>query len=171
MNKIFLVIFFTFGVYSGYTQSFKIDSNSAIQFLYKYPHKINLISRTIDILSPMKIRNGYSFVKLIKNDVGLFILINGTGRVYKAVSLIKNSVTFDRIDSTEFYGNTFNSIDFSYNNTLYSYGGYGNFNNNGQLRHYNQENEWSIVGLNKELKVIDNLANYLEEKSKLYFIL
>jgi len=171
MKKIFLIIFFTLGAYYvGLTQSFTIDSNSVIQFLYNYPHKIGLISRTYNVLSPIKIRNGFASVKLIKNEVGLFILINGTGRVYKAVSLINNSVTFDRIDSTEFYGNTFYSIDFSFNNTVYSYGGYGNYNNNGQLRYYNQENEWSIKGLNQELKVLDHLTNYLEEKSRLYFI-
>jgi len=171
MKKIFLIILFTLGAYYiGLTQSFTIDSNSVIQFLYNYPHKIGLISRTYGVSSPIKIRNGYSTVKLIKNEVGLFILINGTGRVYKAVSLINNSVKFDRIDSTEFYGNTFYSIDFSFNNTLYSYGGYGNYRNNGQLRYYNQENEWSILGLNQELNVLDHLTNYLEEKSALFFI-
>jgi hypothetical protein len=171
MKKILLIILFSLGAYYiGLSQSFTIDSNSAIQFLYKYPHKIGLISRTYGVTSPIKIRKGYSSIKLIKNEMGLFILINGTGRVYKAVSLNNNSVTFDRIDSTEFYGNTFYSIDFSFNNNLYSYGGYGNFHNNGQLRYYNQENEWSIMGLNQELKVIDHLTNYLEEKSKLFFI-
>ena len=170
MKKIFLILLFTLGAsYVGLSQSFTIDSNSAIQFLYNYPHKIGLISRTYGVPSPI-IRKGFSYVKLIKNEMGLFILINGTGRVYKAVSLINNSVTFDRIDSTDFYGNTFSSIDFSYNNSLYSYGGYGYFNINGQLRLYNPENEWSIVRLNQELKVLDHLTNYLEEKSRLYFI-
>jgi len=170
MKKIFLILLFSLGAYNiGLSQSFTIDSNSVIQFLYNYPHKIGLISRTYGVPSPI-IRKGFSYVKLIKNEMGLFILINGTGRVYKAVSLINNSVTFDRIDSTDFYGNTFSSIDFSYNNSLYSYGGYGYFNINGQLRLYNPENEWSIVRLNQELKVLDHLTNYLEEKSRLYFI-
>jgi hypothetical protein len=171
MKKILLIILCSLGVYYiGLSQSFTIDSNSAIQFLYKYAHKIGPISRTYNVTGPIKIRKGYSSIKLIKNEMGLFILINGTGIVYKAVSLNNNSVTFERIDSTEFYGNTFYSIDFSYNNNLYSYGGYGNFHNNGQLRYFNQENEWSIMGLNQELKVIDLLTNYLEEKSKLFFI-
>jgi hypothetical protein len=170
MKKIFLVLLFTLGAYNiGLSQSFTIDSNSVIQFLYKYPHKIGLISRTYGVPSPI-IKKGFSYIKLVKNEMGLFILINGTSRVYKAVSLINNSVTFDRIDSTEFYGNTFSSIDFSHNNSLYSYGGYGYFNVNGQLRAYNAENEWSIVRLNQELKVLDHLTNYLEEKSRLYFI-
>ena len=160
MKKIFLILLFTLGAsYVGLSQSVTIDSNSAIQFLYNYPHKIGLISMTYGVPSPI-IRKGFSYIKLVKNEMGLFILINGTGRVYKAVSLINNSVTFDRIDSTDFYGNTFSSIDFSYNNSLYSYGGYGYFNINGQLRLYNPENEWSIVRLNQELKVLDHLTNY-----------
>jgi hypothetical protein len=174
MKKIFLLFFFVLGFYySGFTQftttqTITIDSNSLFQFLFNYPHKISLFSRTY--ISPLEFKEGTASVKIIKNELGLYLLINGTGRVYKAVSLQNNRVNFQRIDSTINFGFNFSSIDFSFNNDIYSYGGYGYWNINGQLRIYTAHHEWSIVKLDKELDVLDNLNYYSEEKSRLYFV-
>jgi len=169
-NILFLFFLICGNTCLAFSESFKIDSNQTFEFLYKYPNDIDLISNCGNKAFQFKINNGNSEIKIIKNELGLFILINGTGRVYKAASLINKTITFNRIDSTKFFGHNFNSLDFSYKNAIFSYGGYGYFNNNGQLRIFNNEQEYSIVPLNQEFREAVAYPNYLKSKSLLFFL-
>ncbi|MDX2049022.1 MAG: hypothetical protein SFU87_19705 [Chitinophagaceae bacterium] len=88
---------------------------------------------------------------LIKNSDGLFIYLDGSGRLYKALQ-DKKTVRFRRIDSTIYFGHNFDAFTFSYRDTIYSLGGYGFWETNGLLRYYaDQKREWEVIRLNMEI--------------------
>lgn len=88
---------------------------------------------------------------LIKNRNGLYLLPDGTGRVYK-VTLDGKNFKIVRQDSTLFFGYNFGFFPFSYNDTLYSFGGYGFWRYNGHLRTFvSQKGEWELESLNREI--------------------
>jgi hypothetical protein len=88
---------------------------------------------------------------LIKNRKGLYLLPDGTGRVYKVEGKGKE-LKIVRQDSTLFFGYNFGFFPFSYNDTLYSFGGYGFWRFNGHLRTFvSQKGEWELEDLNREL--------------------
>jgi hypothetical protein len=88
---------------------------------------------------------------LVKNSNGLFLMPDGTGRVYKILQ--KDGRTeLVRQDSTNFYGYNFGFYAFSYQDTIYSFGGYGYWRYNGHLRVYlSKKGEWEIENLNREI--------------------
>ena len=91
--------------------------------------------------------------KFIRTTQGLFALVDGTGRVYQ-VKLDDSELTVERIDSTIFSGYNFGAFSFSYRDTLFSYGGYGFWNYNGQLRVYiPHKQEWELIQLTKEVPI------------------
>jgi hypothetical protein len=108
--------------------------------------------------------------KIISSPKGIYILLNGTGKVFKYTGSSNQTVSFSRIDSTIFLGHNFHSIDFIYNDTIFSYGGYGFWHHNGQLRHFTEGKDQSLIKLNKEFRIINSLINYLPDQSKLYSI-
>jgi hypothetical protein len=63
--------------------------------------------------------------QLIKTSKGLFIYPNGSGRSYQVLNN-NGTIEFKRIDSTVFFGYSLGSFPFSYHDTIYSLGGYGN---------------------------------------------
>lgn len=88
---------------------------------------------------------------LVKNRKGLFLLPDGTGRVYK-VEREGNGLKIVRQDSALFFGYNFGFFPFSYNDTLYSFGGYGFWRFNGHLRTFvSQKGEWELEDLNREI--------------------
>jgi hypothetical protein len=89
--------------------------------------------------------------KLVRNNNGLYILVQGTGRVYE-VKRERDGARIIRIDSTIYTGNNFGSVPFSYRDTLYSLGGYGFWKSNGHVRMYlANKAEWEIVPVNIEI--------------------
>jgi len=87
---------------------------------------------------------------LLKEDQ-LYIVPDGTSRIY-TIDLSKKPTQLLRIDSTIVFGATFGSYTFNHNDTLYSFGGYGFWNFNGQLRVYiPQKGEWEIETLDREI--------------------
>ncbi len=111
--------------------------------------------------------------RLVKNSKGLYIALNGSGRLYKA-SVNKDILSFQRIDSTIYFGSNFGSFIFSFRDTIYSLGGYGFWKTNGLLRYYlEQRHEWEIMKLNKEISLktgeIYDLVWYDQKNGKLYF--
>lgn len=109
---------------------------------------------------------------LIKTSKGLFVFVNGSGRLYQ---LINNNSLLEsrRIDSTVFFGYSLGSFPFVYHDTIYSLGGYGIWRINGQLRIYVEKaKQWDIVALNEEIPVLIDLRNtmlwYDIEKGKIY---
>jgi hypothetical protein len=84
---------------------------------------------------------------VVKNDSGLFIFPQGTGRVYRYQT---ESKRWERVDSTYFKGYNFNSLHFGIGNEIYSFGGYGFWQINGILRQYNPiSGEWNIIKTNR----------------------
>lgn len=101
------------------------------------------------------------------------MILNGSGRLYKAEAE-KGQITFKRLDSTVYYGSNFGSYIFSYNDTIFSLGGYGFWKTNGLLRYYiPSRREWEIVKLNKEIPLLTenvyDLIWYDEPERKIYF--
>ena len=91
--------------------------------------------------------------KLVRTSHGLFVLVDGTGRVYE---IFRNELKLQvrRTDSTVFFGNNFGAFHFAYNDTIYSFGGYGFWHYNGQLRVYlPDKHEWELVELNREIPI------------------
>ncbi|MDE3236429.1 MAG: hypothetical protein KGO81_10780 [Bacteroidota bacterium] len=107
---------------------------------------------------------------LIKNSKGLYILVNGTGQVYKALDTTSKQMAFIRIDSTIDFGANYRAIDFSYNDTLFSYGGYGFWHTNGLLRYFGKENEWHNYQLDKEYPIINSIFSYIPNTSTLFAV-
>lgn len=88
---------------------------------------------------------------LVRNRNGLYLLPDGTGRIYK-IELADNGVEIIRQDSTLYFGYNFGCYPFTYHDTLYSFGGYGHWQYNGHLRVYvPQKGEWELEKLNREV--------------------
>jgi hypothetical protein len=156
---------------SANSQSYTITANPTLKYLYNTKNEIGTISNTKNLhLFPLIIGNNNARFKLIKNEAGLFALIDGTGQVYKATNLDQTKMTFSRIDSTHFYGNTFESINFSYKGTIYNFGGYGFWNMNGLLSHFSNNLEWNIDKINKTYFTTNQFYSYQPKESKLYFV-
>jgi uncharacterized protein YneF (UPF0154 family) len=107
---------------------------------------------------------------LVCSDKALYIFISGTGRVYKATNWNEKTVEFKRIDSTNFFGYNFNALNFAIKDSLFSFGGYGFWHTNGQLRFFTEKNEWERMILNKEIAYPDySHHTFNNDKSKLFW--
>lgn len=107
---------------------------------------------------------------LIRNKKGLFLMIYGKGKVFRVLQADTAQTVIERIDSTLFFGNNFNSIDFSYCDTLFSFGGYGFWRFNGQLRYFIEGGEWNIARLNTEEPTNSEFFLFDEPGNNLYYI-
>jgi hypothetical protein len=98
---------------------------------------------------PPELRKEYQY--LAKTNDGLYCGINGTGRLYK-IKDSSNVMIFRRIDSTYYSGSNFFAANFTLDDNIYSYGGYGFWKTNGLLRNYNAySREWDVQKLNREI--------------------
>lgn len=92
---------------------------------------------------------------IVKTKQGLFVLIDGTGRVYR-VQKQENEIDFVRIDSTHYTGYNFGAYGFAIHDTLFSLGGYGFWRHNGHLRYFKGAQQgWEITALNIEVPILD----------------
>ncbi len=170
--KLFLVIFLlSFNVNA---QSYKVPKSELLKFLFKTNSSIPDITSIDPVYPLLPIRETRLINhrhKLIKNKNGLYVLIDQTGRVYKASNETKDELEFTRIDSTYYWGYNGSSIDFSFKDTLFSFGGGGFWRINGQLRYYSKVfNEWNISPISEEIPTYDYI-NYLSLKtSSLFYI-
>jgi len=171
MNKIVITFLGLLFYISSNAQSFSCPITPSLEYLFNTKSEISKISHTQDLeLFTPDIENWKPIYKLIKNKSGLFVLIDGTGQLYKANSINQKEITFNRIDSTRFMGYNFESISFSYNETIYSFGGYGIWNRSGQLTHFTPLAEWSIDKINKTYKTVNRFYSYQPAESKIYYI-
>jgi hypothetical protein len=105
-------------------------------------------------------------INFVKHQGNLLMLPDGTGRVYQMNST-ENKIEFQRLDSTIFFGYNFSSYPFSYQDTLYSFGGSGFWRLNGHLRFYRPDKkEWELIRLEKE--VISKEIIFNKHTGKLY---
>lgn len=150
----------------------QVENDAVLRKIIKSKNNISLITNTKgEVYTPVKINDNISNEKIVKNNNGTFITIDGTGQIFKATLNADSSISYNRIDSSKFYGHSFQSIDFSYNNTLYSFGGYGFWHHNGQLRHFDlKSSEWLIDNVNKEYNTTNFLVNYLPKESIIYYL-
>jgi len=162
----FLVIFTH--ICPSFTQTIRTQKTPLLAFLYAYKNEIGYINTPKGINYVQISSNGKNIQQsLIKSKNGLFLLVDGTGQIYKATDTTNQDILFSRIDSTRDFGNNYLSINFSYNDTILSYGGYGFWRINGQLRYFN-ENEWGILKINEEYRVTNEAFCFLPKKSLLY---
>lgn len=152
-------------------------NNPILQSLLSYDHPIAVISWDgYKYVDPVDNKDNQfeSFPQLlIRNSKGLYVYVNGTGRLYKA-SLNNGKIGFTRLDSTVYFGSNFRSLVFSYKDVIYNLGGYGFWKTNGLLRYYvEQRREWEIVKLNKEIPLqAENSYDLIwfdQAKGKIYF--
>lgn len=152
-------------------QSYTIPTSPSLTYLYNSKNEIPVIGHTekMKLFEP-KLNNWRARFKLIKNKSGLYVLVDGTGHVYKATNLDQKNITFTRIDSTQFIGYNFESINFSYKDKIYSFGGYGFWNRNGQLIHFTDGGEWMIDKINKTYKTMNMFYTFKLSESKIYYV-
>jgi hypothetical protein len=90
--------------------------------------------------------------QLIRTDSNLYVFVQSTSRMYKAVSRDSQFIRFQRIDSTLALFYNIGSYQFSDGEDVYSYGGYGFWKTNGLLRKFNfKHGEWDMVPLDREV--------------------
>ena len=88
---------------------------------------------------------------IIKDSTGLYILPQGTGRIYK-LDTSRRGYHWQRVDSTYFTGYNYRSIAFSLDSVFYSFGGNGFWNTNGTLRNFNPfSKEWDATLLSENI--------------------
>ena len=111
-----------------------------------------------DIEQPLAI-NDYPYLlkriplpqKLVKSKSTLYALLGGTGIVYQ-IKKERKLLIAQRIDSTIFFGYNFGAVSFAWHDSLFSFGGYGYWHNNGLLRVYHPRNyEWEAIPLSREV--------------------
>ena len=171
MNKFSATIIGIFITIISFGQSFKTNLTPSLKHLFNSKNEIGTISNTEKLaLFPLKVGKEAAVFKLIKNKTGLYALIDGTGQVYKATEAINNNLVFNRVDSTHFYGNNFQSINFSYKDTIYNFGGYGFWHMNGHLSHFIPGGEWTVDKIEKEYNTVNTFYNYQLTKAKMYYI-
>jgi len=91
---------------------------------------------------------GYS---IIKDHSGLYVLPQGTGRIYK-LDTSPGKYQWQRIDSTYFTGYNFRNIAFAIDSVFYSFGGNGFWNTNGTLRNFNLfSKQWDATLLSENI--------------------
>lgn len=88
---------------------------------------------------------------LIKDHSGLYLIPQGTGRIYK-FDASSGRFPWQRIDSTFFTGYNFRSIAFGLDSVFYSFGGNGFWNTNGTLRNFNIfSKQWDATMLSENI--------------------
>ena len=171
LRSIILVIVLFISTHHSTAQTFWVPKTPLLQFLYELKKPVPEISNMgIQRVLPVQFYKIDTQQKIIKNKNGLFVLLDGSGQVYKATDIANDKIAFTRVDSTFISGNSFHSYNFSYKDTLFNFGGYGYWRANGLLSYFKEGNEWNIVKINKEYQAVDILHNYLPDDSKLFYV-
>ncbi len=154
----------------GIAQTFTLPQNELFKFIHKDTAEFaNYGSTNYSFIDqPYQKTNTQQLVK-IKNDI--YILLNGTGQVYKSMSYDSVKIVFQRIDSTFYFGYNFDSFYNLFNGIIYSFGGYGYWKDNGHLRKFINGNDWQIIPLNDEVPFNGKRNLYHYFNGNLYWII
>ncbi len=109
---------------------------------------------------------------LARTKAGLFVKISGSGLLFK-VSEGTKGLIFTRVDSTIYQGSDFHAFVFSLGDTVFAFGGYGFWRNNGVLKFLNPKNhDWSSIPLDRELEASagDNTGFWLDAPNRNLYI-
>lgn len=159
----------------AFGQNYVVKKNQLLDYLYNSKPNIDYVNSNFPvhvfkpIISATQLNKKFDRQILIKTKDKLYLIPEGTGMVLEATDLNNNYITFTRIDSSNYDGYNYRAINFAYHDTLYSFGGYGFWKNNGQLRYFTN-NEWLLQPLNKELYGTDCI-NYFDIKKGICFYL
>ncbi|MEY3433278.1 MAG: hypothetical protein RL131_1214 [Bacteroidota bacterium] len=152
MKRLYLLLILLIGL----SPSVRLQEVSVlVQKIAQVPGNLSIFQLTRDPVVNFKDYLPENFsdagTNLVKNDLGLFALIQGTGRVYK-LDTTQGKAVWERIDSTFFTGYNYGSYAFTYKNRIYSFGGHGFWQTNGQLRLYNEvAREWNAVTISESI--------------------
>jgi LPXTG-motif cell wall-anchored protein len=158
---------------SGYCQDSVIIGNKGLNRIYEMDGPIHFSYQKSGKLLFVKEKGFFSnfHQSLIKGENDLFISIEGTGRVYQVTDKKNDSLFIKRLDSTVFFGYNNAAYSFINNDTIMSFGGFGYWRVNGQLRYYSFKNrEWDIIALNEEIPVSKECVFYDNMLNQLYFL-
>ena len=125
----------------GFCQEYSFYGNGIINRLFDENNREFVIKNQDKGLQLIKLENTFQGYEqfFVRNKTGSYILIDGTGRIYKATSKSNDTVYYSRIDSTHFYGYNGGAINFTYHDTIFSFGGGGFWRVNGQHRYYREK--------------------------------
>jgi hypothetical protein len=162
MKHLYLAVLFISLYLTAISQPVKIKRNQLLNYLLFNIEEIQDVNSNhekglyLAELSEDDKNLQYDRQIFIKSNNKLYLLLEGTGRVYLANKLTDDFINFERIDSSLYSGYNFLSINFCYRDTLFSLGGYGFWRFNGQLRYF-INGQWSILPLTKEIQQINGL--------------
>jgi len=133
-------------------QSIFLPSNPYLQFLIDSKESyLSIYDPSFKLSTYKDKKDALKFYKLKDH---LYLKIEGTGKIYEYKNISKDSLFFGRIDSTVYQGYNFNDYSFIKNDTLFSYGGYGLWNINGQLRYFSKSKKgWELKPLEKWIPI------------------
>jgi len=155
-------------------QTYWVQKTQLLNFLYNRKEAISFISTSASAQKILPIDFGNKTTtlnKIIRPSKGLYILIDGTGQVYKATNINKTQIAFTRIDSTTHFGHNYLSINLSWKETIYSLGGYGFWHVNGQLRYFKEGTDWNCLKINRELPIAENITFFDSSNGHVFQIL
>lgn len=173
MKKYFFIFILVGFPFLAYSQNLKAKRNQLLDYLFFTKEPLQEVNsnhnKNLYYLELPDKKLQFDRHIFIRSKNTLFLIIEGTGMVFKGNKYDETFIEFERIDSTVNFGYNFLAINLCHKDTLFSFGGYGFWKFNGQLRYF-MNNQWNISPVNKELNVIDHI-NYFDRKdSKLYSI-
>jgi hypothetical protein len=171
--RVRLLITFLLLINIGFSQEYAFYGNGIINRIFE-ENKNDLVIKNQGKSNPLikieKTFDGYTQF-FVRNKTGSYILVDGTGRIYKATSKSNDTIYYNRIDSTHFYGYNGGAINFTYHDTIFSFGGGGFWSVNGQLRYYSEKyKEWDILPLNEEVPTTNALCYFDTLNSEIYYL-
>ena len=171
--RVRLLITFLLLINIGFSQEYAFYGNGIINRIFE-ENKNDLVIKNQGESNPLikieKTFDGYAQF-FVRNKTGSYILVDGTGRIYKATSKSNDTIYYNRIDSTHFYGYNGGAINFTYHDTIFSFGGGGFWSVNGQLRYYSKKyHEWDILPLNEEVPTTNALCYFDTLNSEIYYL-
>lgn len=175
MIKKILLVFYCLVSSTIYSQNLTIKRNQLLDYLFYTTAELQDVNSNHEkslYLAKLPEQDKslqYDRQIFIKYKQHLYLLFEGTGRVYQASTISDSAIFFQRIDSTLYNGYNFLSINFCFSDTLYSLGGYGFWRFNGQLRYFSNH-QWSIMPINKEIGLVNHLSYFSQKESKLFTI-
>jgi len=152
-------------------QSYWIPKTPFLDFCFRYKGDINNITNGSHFLKVKNLSGSNHQESIIKNKSGLFILIDGTGKVFKAFDTLNKMMLFKRIDSTVFEGYNAGAINYSFHNNIYSLGGNGFWHINGQLRLFDSvTKEWNGIRINQEFHIVNRNFSFDKDGKGLFIV-
>ena len=169
---IFLIGFNSFGqeIYIDTESNYFFNKNNEELLIFKKDsvsiydvNSFHLLEKK-EITSPPNF--DFSVYHILDKEPIHFVEING-GKVYQL-----NNDTIQRIDNSYTHRMAFQSNVFTYNDTIYRYGGYGYWTYNNKLTFYDTNtNEWQIINSANEIKPKGSSASFYKIlNDKLYII-